>query len=103
MDRFMLIEGCLGHIDTKVTGVRSYMDDLASGIFGMSDQFDGFQTDMRRMHEEEQRYYQWNADRVSEMMTSMHLSHDRWNGSPYVYVPDIPDLGMQQGVTFMDT
>ena len=94
MDRFVAIEGRLGHIDTEVMGVRSYMDDLATGVFGMSDQFDGFQADMRRMHDEQQRFYQWNANRVSEMMTSMHLSHDRWTGAPYVYVPDVPDLGV---------
>ena len=52
MDRFRVIEGSLGHIDTGMMEVRDYVDDMASGIFGMSDQFDGFQSDMRRMQDE---------------------------------------------------
>ena len=30
-----------------------------------------------------------------------HLSHPQWNRPEYVYQPDIPDLGVQQGVSFM--
>lgn len=35
----------------------------------------------------QEEYNQWNADRTSEMLASMHLSHPRWNGEPYVYAP----------------
>ena len=98
MDNFRVIEGRLGHIDTRMMEVRDYVDDMALGIFGMSDQFDGFQNDMRRMQAEQQRFYLWNVNRMSEIMAG-HLSHEQWNGPLYGHVPNI---GVQQGVTFMD-
>lgn len=91
-DRFRVIECRMGHIETGMTQIKDYMDEMASGIFGMSDQFEGIYGDFRRVQAEQQRFNQWNADHTSEMMASMNLDHDRWNGPRYVYVFDVPNV-----------
>lgn len=101
-DRFRVTEGRMGHIKTRMTQIRSDMDEIESGIFGMSDQFESFYGDYRRMQAEHMRYNKWNVDCTSEMIASMHLDHEKWNGPRYVYVLDVPNVGVQGGLVYVD-
>nr|GEY14269.1 hypothetical protein [Tanacetum cinerariifolium] len=43
----------------------------------------------------------WNTDHLSHLLSFHHNNHTRYDGTPYSYVPNIPDLGVQQGLNFM--
>nr|GEV64476.1 hypothetical protein [Tanacetum cinerariifolium] len=40
-------------------------------------------------------------DRMTHLLSYHRLNHTRYDGTQYTYVPDILDLGVQQGVNFM--
>ncbi|GJX95011.1 hypothetical protein Tco_0349597 [Tanacetum coccineum] len=62
---------------------------------GMSEQeFGQWQT-------EQERFMSWNTDHLSQLLAHHHIDHTRYDGTRYSYVPNIPDLGVQQGVNFM--
>ncbi|GJW64851.1 hypothetical protein Tco_0116735 [Tanacetum coccineum] len=50
---------------------------------------------------EQQRFQTWNTDHISQLLSFHHINHTRYDGTPYSYVPNIPDLVVQQGVNFM--
>ncbi|GKB86326.1 hypothetical protein Tco_0958598 [Tanacetum coccineum] len=41
------------------------------------------------------------SDHLSQRLAHHHIDHTHYDGTRYSYVPDIPDLGVQQGVNFM--
>ncbi|GKB80184.1 hypothetical protein Tco_0947079 [Tanacetum coccineum] len=43
----------------------------------------------------------WNTDHLSQLLSFHHIDHTRYDGTPYSYVPQILDLGVQHGVDFM--
>ncbi|GJY77252.1 hypothetical protein Tco_0482368 [Tanacetum coccineum] len=50
---------------------------------------------------EQERFLTWKTDHLSLLLEHHHIDHTCFNGTPYSYVPDILDLGVQQGVNFM--
>ncbi|GJU11237.1 hypothetical protein Tco_1133633 [Tanacetum coccineum] len=71
----------LGDIETGISRLAGDVDELTY--------VDGFLT--------------WNTDHLSQLIAHHHIDHTRFDGTPYAYVPDIPDLGVQQGVNFMSS
>ncbi|PWA71303.1 retrotransposon Orf1 [Artemisia annua] len=89
-----MFDGRKGRMEMSLANFGNDMDEMTAVVSGMSEQFDGFCTDFRNMQVQQTDYYQWIADRTSQMLQHMHLSHPRWNGPEFVYQPDIPDLGV---------
>nr|GEW05719.1 hypothetical protein [Tanacetum cinerariifolium] len=52
---------------------------------------------------EQERFQTWNADHLSQLLSYHYINHTRYYGAQYSYVPNIPDLGVQQGVNFMSS
>ncbi|GKF56218.1 hypothetical protein Tco_0166558, partial [Tanacetum coccineum] len=50
---------------------------------------------------EQERFLTWNTYHLLQLLAHHHIDHTRYDGTPYAYVLDIPDLGVQQGVNFM--
>ncbi|GKE56665.1 hypothetical protein Tco_1495850, partial [Tanacetum coccineum] len=42
-----------------------------------------------------------DIDELTYLLAHHHIDHPRYDGTHYSYVPNIPDLGVQQGVNFM--
>ncbi|GKF44689.1 hypothetical protein Tco_0131241 [Tanacetum coccineum] len=50
---------------------------------------------------EQERFMSWKTNHLSQLLAHHHIDHTRYDGTRYSYVPNIPDLGVQQGVNFM--
>ncbi|GJU70799.1 hypothetical protein Tco_1262204 [Tanacetum coccineum] len=50
---------------------------------------------------EQERFISWNTKHLLQLLAHHHIDHTRYDGTRYSYVPNIPDLGVQQGVNFM--
>nr|GFC32875.1 hypothetical protein [Tanacetum cinerariifolium] len=59
------VDDRLGEIDESIHGLREEVEELTQVVL----------------------------DRMSQLLSHHHLSHDRFDGTPYVYMQDIPDLG----------
>ncbi|GJV48169.1 hypothetical protein Tco_1438381 [Tanacetum coccineum] len=68
----------------------------------MSEQYDQFYGEFRSMRLEQERFQSYNTSHMSQLQSYHHLDHTHFDGTQYTYVPDIPDLGVQQGMNFMN-
>ncbi|GKD41422.1 hypothetical protein Tco_1261629 [Tanacetum coccineum] len=69
----------------------------------MSEQYDQFYEEFGQWRTEQERFQTWNTNYLSQLLAHHHIDHTRYNGNPYAYVPNIPDLGVQRGVNFMSS
>ncbi|GJV94608.1 hypothetical protein Tco_1546185 [Tanacetum coccineum] len=79
------------------------VDHLTYVVLGMSEQYDQFYREFRQWRTEQERFISWNTDYLSQLLAHHHIDHTRYDGTPYSYVLNIPDLGVQQGVNFMSS
>ncbi|GKE39542.1 hypothetical protein Tco_1462947, partial [Tanacetum coccineum] len=93
--------GELGEIDDHIYKLGGEMEELTEVVSSMSEQYDEFYGDFRSMRLEQDRFQSWNMSYMSQLLSYHHLNHTRFDGSQYTYVPEILDLGVQQGVNFM--
>jgi hypothetical protein len=80
VERMQLFDGRMGRMELSMANFGHDLDDMTAVGSGMNEQFDSFCTDFRNMQVQQTNYYQWKADRTSQMLQHMHLSHPRWNG-----------------------
>ncbi|GJV20737.1 hypothetical protein Tco_1369757 [Tanacetum coccineum] len=67
------------------------------------DVVDASNDDEGGMKMEQERFQTWNADHLSHLLSYHHINNTRYDGTHYSYVPNIPDLRVQQGVNFMSS
>ncbi|GKG07078.1 hypothetical protein Tco_0330047, partial [Tanacetum coccineum] len=65
------------------------------------EQYDQFYGEFGQMRMEQERFYNWNTDHLSQLLAYHYINHICYDGTRYSYVPNIPDLGVQEGVNFM--
>ncbi|GJS82933.1 hypothetical protein Tco_0749474 [Tanacetum coccineum] len=68
------------------------LGDIDTNIYKLSNDVEELTT---------QRFQTWETDHLSQLLAHHHINHTRYDGTRYTYVPDILDLGVQQGVNFM--
>ena len=85
MERMNVMDGRMGRMEMSIANFGNDMDDMTVAVSGMNYMFDGLCTDFRTLQVQQNDYYQWQADRTSQMLQHMHLSHPHWNGPEYVY------------------
>ncbi|GJX33574.1 hypothetical protein Tco_0243429 [Tanacetum coccineum] len=93
----------LGDIETDISKLVGNIDELTYVVSGMSEQYNQFYREFGLWRTEQERFQTWNTDHLSQLLAHHHIDHTRYNGTPYAYVPDIPDLRVQQGVNFMSS
>ncbi|GKE38160.1 hypothetical protein Tco_1461565 [Tanacetum coccineum] len=91
----------LGDIETNISRLVGDVDELTYVVSGMSEQYDQFYREFGQWRTKQERFLTWNTNHLSQLLAHHHIDHTRYNGTSYAYVPDIPDLGVQQGVNFM--
>ncbi|GJW92805.1 hypothetical protein Tco_0172477, partial [Tanacetum coccineum] len=74
-------------VDEAVEG-----QDNVEGVRRMSEQYDQFYDEFGQMKLEQQRFQTWNTDHLSQLLSFRHINHTRYDGTPYSYVQNIPDL-----------
>ncbi|GJR36439.1 hypothetical protein Tco_1212123 [Tanacetum coccineum] len=77
-NRLRVMDDRLGEIDHHIYRIGGEVEELTEVVSGLSEQYD-----------------QFYATILSPP------NHTHFNGTQYAYDPDIPDLGVQQGVNFM--
>ncbi|GKA81219.1 hypothetical protein Tco_0787911 [Tanacetum coccineum] len=92
----------LEEIDQHIYRFGSKVEKLIKAMSRMSEQYDQFYGEFRSMRLEQERFQSWNTSHISQLLSYHHLNHTRFDGTQYTYVPDIPDLEVQQGVNFMN-
>ncbi|GKD77215.1 hypothetical protein Tco_1339836 [Tanacetum coccineum] len=93
----------LGDIETGISRLAGDVDELTYVVYGMSEQYDQFYGEFGQWRTEQDRFLTWNTDHLSQLLAHHHIDHTRYNGTPYAYVLNIPDLGVQHGVNFMSS
>ncbi|GJR48300.1 hypothetical protein Tco_1316403 [Tanacetum coccineum] len=93
----------LGDIETDISRLAGDVDELTYVVSGMSEQYDQCYGEFEQWKMEQERFLTWNTDHLSQLLAHHHIDHTRYDGTPYAYFPDIPDLGVQQGVNFMSS
>nr|GEV32119.1 hypothetical protein [Tanacetum cinerariifolium] len=91
----------LGDINFNIYTLSNEIAELTVVVSRMSEQYDQFYEEFDRMRLEKDRFHTWNTDYISQLLSSHHINHTRYDGTQYSYVPNIPDLEVQQGVNFM--
>ncbi|GJW41897.1 hypothetical protein Tco_0070696 [Tanacetum coccineum] len=91
----------LGDIETDIPRLVGDINELTYVVSGMSEQYDQFYGEFGHWRTEQERFLTWNTYHLSQLLAHHHIDHTRYNGTPYAYVSDIPDLVVQQGVNFM--
>ncbi|GJS78239.1 putative reverse transcriptase domain-containing protein [Tanacetum coccineum] len=89
------------NIDTNIYKVSDEVENLTAVVSGMTEQYDQFYGEFNTLRMEQQRFHTWETDHLSQLLAHHHIDHTRYDATRYSYVPDIPDLGVQQGVNFM--
>ncbi|GJZ51367.1 hypothetical protein Tco_0605882 [Tanacetum coccineum] len=85
----------IGDTETNISNLSIEVDDLTYVVSGMSEQYDQFYNEFGQMRLEQQRFQTWNTDHLSQLLSFHHINHTHYDGTPYSYVPNIPDLGVQ--------
>ncbi|GJT36598.1 hypothetical protein Tco_0927017 [Tanacetum coccineum] len=88
-------------MDERPREIVNDVNELTYVVLGMFEQYDQFYREFRQWKTEQERFISWNTDHLSKFLAHHHIDHTRYDGSRYSYVPNIPDLGVQQGVNFM--
>ena len=101
MERMNILNSRLGKMETSMTDFGNDMGNITAVIAGMSEQFNGFCSDFRSLQDQQANLFRWNADRTSQMLAHMNLSHPSWNETDVVDRTNIPDTGVQHGISFM--
>ncbi|GJT66780.1 hypothetical protein Tco_1018260 [Tanacetum coccineum] len=70
----------------------SDVDELTYVVSGMSEQYDQFYKDFGQWQTEQERFHTWNTDHLSQLLAHHHIDHTCYDGTPYYYVPTIPNL-----------
>ncbi|GJZ94378.1 hypothetical protein Tco_0666581 [Tanacetum coccineum] len=99
-NRLRAMDERLGEMETDISKLGSDVDDLTYIVSRMSEQYDQFYGEFRHMRMEQERFQTWNIDHLSQLLSHHHIAHTRYDGTHYSYVPNIPDLRVQQGVNF---
>ncbi|GJV45599.1 hypothetical protein Tco_1430135 [Tanacetum coccineum] len=94
--RLRVMNDRLGEIDQSIYGLADEVEKLTQVVLSMFEQYDQFYREFGQMRLEQQMYQSWSADRMSQLLSHHLLTHDRYDRTQYVYVPNIPDLGVQQ-------
>ncbi|GKB36035.1 hypothetical protein Tco_0880977 [Tanacetum coccineum] len=102
-NRLRAMDDRLWDIDTNIYKLSNDVEDLTYVVSRMSEQYDQFYGEFRHMRIEQERFHNWNTDHLSKLLAYHHIDHTRYNGTRHSYVPNIPDLGVQQGVNFMSS
>ncbi|GKE42911.1 hypothetical protein Tco_1470195, partial [Tanacetum coccineum] len=92
-----------GDIETDISRLAGDVDELTYVVSGMSEQYDQFYGEFEQWRTEQERFLTWNTDHLSQLLAHHHIDHTRYDGTPYAYFPNIPDLGVQHGVNFMSS
>ncbi|GJU03804.1 hypothetical protein Tco_1114142 [Tanacetum coccineum] len=95
-NRLRPMDDRLGDIDSNIYTLSNKVEDLTTLVSGMSEQYDQFYREFDRMRLEQDRFHAWNTNHMLQLLSYHHIKHTR-----YFYVPNIPDIGVQQGVNFM--
>ncbi|GKD17763.1 putative reverse transcriptase domain-containing protein, partial [Tanacetum coccineum] len=90
-----------GLILANLSKLVSDVDDLTYVVSSMSKQYDQFYGEFEQWRTKQEKFHTWNTDHLSQLLAHHHINHTYYDGTPYSYVPPIPDLGVQQGVNFM--
>ncbi|GJV03587.1 putative reverse transcriptase domain-containing protein, partial [Tanacetum coccineum] len=91
----------IGEMVAEIPEVAGDDDDGAGQAeIGGYDQFYG---EFGQWRTGQERFISWNTDHLSQLLAHHHIDHTRYDGTRYSYVPDIPNLGVQQGVNFMSS
>ncbi|GKD78139.1 hypothetical protein Tco_1340760 [Tanacetum coccineum] len=71
----------------------------------MDERLGDIETDISRLAVEDRAGKVPNLEHgsLSQLLAHHHIDHTRYNGTPYAYVLNIPDLGVQHGVNFMSS
>ncbi|GJY96582.1 hypothetical protein Tco_0513492 [Tanacetum coccineum] len=88
-------------MDERLGEIVNDVNELTYVVSGMSEQYDQFYGEFGQWKTEQERFISWNTDHLSRLLAHHYIDHTRYDGTRYSYVPDIPDLGVQQGVIFM--
>ncbi|GJW78624.1 hypothetical protein Tco_0140306 [Tanacetum coccineum] len=102
-NRLRAMDERLGDIETDISRLVGDVNELTYVVSGMSEQYDQFYGEFGHWRTEQERFLTWNTYHLSQLLAHHHIDHTRYNRTPYAYVPDIPDLGVQQGVNFMSS
>ncbi|GJW40949.1 hypothetical protein Tco_0066794 [Tanacetum coccineum] len=102
-NRLRAMDERLGEMETDISKLGSNVDDLTYVVSGMSEQYDQFYREFRQMRIEQERFQNWNADHLSQLLSYHHIGHTRYDGTHYSYIPNIPNLRVHQGVNFMSS
>ncbi|GKD47044.1 hypothetical protein Tco_1271689 [Tanacetum coccineum] len=101
-NRLRAMDERLGDTETNISRLGD-IDELTCVVSWMSEQYDQFYGEFGQWRAEQERFLTWNTDHLSQLLAHHHIDHTRYSGTPNSYVPDIPDLGVQQGVNFMSS
>ncbi|GJT21358.1 hypothetical protein Tco_0891295 [Tanacetum coccineum] len=102
-NRLRAMDERLGEMEIDISKLGSDVDDLTYVVSGMSEQYDQFYEELGQTRMEQERFQNRNADHLSQLLSYHHIGHARYDGSYYSYVPNIHDLGVQQGMNFMSS
>ncbi|GJT54317.1 hypothetical protein Tco_0989371 [Tanacetum coccineum] len=100
-NRLRAMDKRLGDIDSNIYKLSDEVEKLTAVISIMSEQYDQFYEEFNAMRLEQHRFHTWETDHLSQLLSYHHIDHTRYDGARYSYVPDILDLGVQQGVNFI--
>ncbi|GJR79986.1 hypothetical protein Tco_0150771 [Tanacetum coccineum] len=100
-NRLQAMDERMRDMDTNIFKLSYDVEELTAVVSGMSEKYDQFYGEFNTMREEQQRFYSWEMDHLSQLLAHHHISHTCYDSTKYSYVPNIPDLGVQQGVNFM--
>ncbi|GJY77765.1 hypothetical protein Tco_0483566 [Tanacetum coccineum] len=87
----------LGDVDTNIFK----LSDETAVVSEMFEQYDQIYGEFDAMRLEQQRFHTWETNHLSQLLSHHHIDHTCYDQTRYSYVPNIPDLGVQQGVNFM--
>ncbi|GJV30288.1 hypothetical protein Tco_1386736 [Tanacetum coccineum] len=102
-NRLRAMDKRLGEMETDISKLRGDIDDLTYVVSGMFERYDQFYGEFGQMKMEQKRFQTWNPDHLSQLLSYHHINHTRYDGTHYSYVPNIPNLRVQQGVNFMSS
>ncbi|GJV65965.1 hypothetical protein Tco_1476793 [Tanacetum coccineum] len=92
-----------GMVQANVGGVRCHPNMTTTNrLRSMDERLGDIETNISRLvgDADELTYVR---DHLSQLLAHHHIDHTCYNGTLYAYVPNTPDLGVQQGVNFMSS